>query len=194
MLTGRIVDPAGEPIPGSLVEVMPSSFDGTEFAEFTRLAVGDRAPSVRSDAQGRFRAPARPDFEGRLRVRPPGHPVLVTETFRTGREPELDLGDLRAARGAQLSGTAYGADGLPAAGASVCVDPVEQEGARRSGARAQADAGGDFVFEPLPAGSYEMFYYFPEQTAAEIAETLARTRVRVLLEEGTTTRKNLVQR
>lgn len=116
-VSGRVVDPAGRPVEGAPVQLLPdfhmAAFHGDP---------GDLMPSMKSastDASGRFRFdavdPARP-----MRVAAtPTNLVSVSESIPGARTGDLDVGDLIAQLGGTLTGHVVDQAGNPISGAEV---------------------------------------------------------------------------
>jgi len=73
-------------------------------------------------------------------------------------------------KGAAFKGKLLGPSGLPAVGAMVFLNPVDQGVARLLFGKgiARTDANGEFVFEGLPPGRYKAAGSFDAQTPEEV--------------------------
>lgn len=183
-LSGRIVDPTGRALAGAELQIMPPATDATDFAALVAAAAprSAEAPSVRSAPDGRFRIGGLADVALRLRVQAPGHATLLTGTLRpTARG--TNVGDLRLRPGAIVAGRVHANDGEPAAGATVCADPVATS---LAGASTIAGSDGRFTLGPLAPGEYDVFYHFPDdETPAASADRRSASIVRVRVADAT---------
>src|SRR5262249_39204904 len=150
-LSGRVVDPRGNPVSGASVACCdagarpggPGGFGG-----------GGSVPSATSDGDGRFQLDGLPDGAVTLTV-------TDADYVPTTRQVDpASAGDVvvTLSTGAEISGNVVSSDsGASVAGASVRLDPQGDSGGAAGGSQsAQADGGGGFHFDHLSAGRYRL--------------------------------------
>ncbi len=182
LLTGRVLDPAGQPLAGARVLLVPDAF--TLRAAGLRIEGGSRLvdlrrdalPSTLSGADGRFELDARlvgwrPSEERDheqpaaplLLVAAPGC-VLLGRTCDQFPARRLDAGDLQLADAASIEGHVVDEAGRPLAGVQVKTDlEGDWEDDTRAPALAEAwwhvavsDEQGHYLLEDLPAASLQL--------------------------------------
>lgn len=196
-VVGKVLDPGGRPLAGVQIEVLRSEDDGTEFSTLLDRVVHGRdpLPGAETGRGGRFVVAGLPAGTYRFRVRAVGQAPWVSETIEVPGGQGLSLPTITLSRGAWLSGRALGADGSAAPGAVVVADPHRDNRPGTPGETVTSDAEGRYSLGPLAAGSYELFYYFPEgQTAAKAAESRRLTMIQVSLQPGTQLTRDLIHR
>jgi RNA polymerase sigma factor (sigma-70 family) len=135
-LAGRVVDPAGRPIPGAGI------VRGEERG-------GRDVPRAQTDADGRFRFAHIPAGETVLTVQATGFaPALEKVVVRPGLSPV----EFRLAKGRTVHGRAVDAKGDPLAGATVNVDGWR--GHRTLQWRMTTDNEGEFRWDDAPPDSF----------------------------------------
>jgi hypothetical protein len=135
-LAGRIIDPAGRPIPGAKVMRGSDRFGGD-------------VPRAESDEDGRFRFPHVPAGETMLTVQALGYaPALRAVVVRPGLSPAVEF---RLEKGRTIQGRVVDAKGEPMAGATVFVDGWR--GHRTLEMRMTTDEEGAFRWTDAPPDS-----------------------------------------
>ncbi len=199
-VTGKVQDPAGQPVRDAMVEVIPSQKPGTaNRGLLAGVAAPGRGPGLRSSlprgttgSSGRFDLGGLPPGEFRLRVRKKGLPAFLSQAFVTTPRGNKNLGTLRLAAGGCIQGVATGRSGGPAVGVTVCLDPSSGLPPESLGTKAVSDDLGRFALGPVAPGSYDMFYYSPgKETAAEAAASRDNTVVRVRILDRQLLTRNL---
>ncbi len=196
-VVGKVLDPGGRPLAGAQIEVLRSEDDGTEFSTLLDRVVHGRdpLPGAETGRGGRFVVEGLPAGIYRLRVRAVGQAPWVSETIEVLAGQGLSLPTITLPRGAWLSGSTLSANGSAAPGAVVVADPHRDNRPGTPGETVTSDSEGRYSLGPLAAGSYELFYYFPEgQTAAEAAESRRLTMTQVLLQPGSQLTRDLIHR
>lgn len=115
--TGRIVDPAGQPVAGAdlALSIAAEGPEGTGFSMSTRVQAS-------SDSTGRFRFQQVGKGAYSLQVVHPGFaPAYRSGTVGARRRPVVDIGDLTLEPGASLEGRVLDPSGAPVEGAQVFV-------------------------------------------------------------------------
>ena len=193
---GRVVDANGRPLQGLLVRDRPAEADGSSAASF----LFDAHPSQASQATGQdgaFRLEGLAAGTVRLVIEREGRPLWRTAVFTLGSGESRDLGAIRIHATGHVRGVAQHADGSPAAGATVRVEPQDgpqplAEAHGRNAERTVTAADGSFALGPLGAGDYDMFYHYPaHETPAAAADTAARTRQKIRVVPGVEVVQNL---
>ncbi|MHC4899442.1 MAG: MSCRAMM family protein [Planctomycetota bacterium] len=193
-VTGKVQDPAGQPMRAALVEVIHKQQPGTANR---RLLAGIEAgpkslPQGTTGSSGRFDLGGLPPGDYRLLVRKNGLPPFLSPAFVAGAKGTKDLGILQVLAGGRIHGVATDRSGQPAAGATVCLDPLSGQPPETAGAKAVCDVLGRFALGPVAPGWYEMFYYSPgRQTAAEAAASRNATLVQVQVSDREDLTRNL---
>ncbi len=196
-VTGKVLDPGGRPLDGAQIEVLRSDDDGTEFSTLLDRVVHGRQilPRTETGRGGRFLLDGVPPGNYLLRIRADGQAPYATDAFDVPAGGVVSLPAIQLPRGATVSGRALRADGSAAMGAVVVADPRPDNRPGTPGAEATTAADGTYSLGPLPAGSYELFYYFPTgQTAAEAAESRRLTMAQVQLQPGAQLVQNIIRR
>lgn len=113
-ITGRVVDPLGEPVPGAKVQAQG------HFWVAEGLATPDEAEGT-TDAAGRFGLPSlRSDLTHTVTIDAPGFGLRRFLT-PASQEPVVDVGVVHLARELELLVTVATVDGLPVEGAAVLL-------------------------------------------------------------------------
>jgi len=159
-LAGKVVDPAGAPVPGMLVYLWgePELVDGRCAEEFALPAErqtvdqggGEMRVWSRSDADGRFRLEGLREREYRVRLFDrKRHAALTTEPLRAGSEGLVLTIPADFTR--RLEGRVVDLAGRPVAGATLAPMVWTFLGSRKSvalnGPQVSSDAEGRFVLE-----------------------------------------------
>lgn len=178
-VAGRVVDPAGAPVPGAQVDV-----DAPEAASsrFMGGLVGFEGPQPRlTDSEGRFAFPgAAPGTPLVVRAVAAGFIESTSETLTLGPQGKDDI-EIRLLAGGTLEGSVRSADGRPVAGARVQWVP-QQAGHSAPRIRidpATTDADGRYVLSGLPPG--------PATVQATHADHLDSERARADVTDGSAT-------
>ncbi|MHC5064087.1 MAG: carboxypeptidase regulatory-like domain-containing protein [Planctomycetota bacterium] len=196
-LRGRLIDESGLGLSGGAIQVVDASYDGSQFAEFKLQALARNAPLARfhSDPDGSFKSTALGSGEFRVRLSARGKADRLSRTFRAKPGESLDLGQLTLSPAARLQGRALLAMDAAAAQAVVCLDPLGDSEPPRLSHQVRADAAGNFLFEGIEAGRYELFYYYPEeQRPSPAVDSQTRSLVRIDIRAGALERQDLVLR
>ena len=145
--SGTVVDPAGKPVEGARVEIVPK---GNPF-EFYRRA--DEEPRPRTDGEGKFRLED---------LAPGSQEIVASAPGFAGSEPvKLDLAPAQSVdglvlalrRGGRIAGEVLDDTGRPDGTRSVNVDSRSS----RVHIRASVDDAGRFEVSALAPGKYQMF-------------------------------------
>ncbi len=197
LLRGRVVDQSGAALLGAEIQVIEASYDGSQFAEFKLRALGRglALASSRSAGEGRFQMDEIGAGEFRVRLSAAGKAERISRPFRSEPGGNLNLGDLVLTEAARLQGRALIAPGEPAARAMVCLDPLGASEPPRISHQVRADAAGNYLFEGIEAGTYELFYYYPEEQRPSTAvDSHTRSLLRIDIRAGALERQDLVLR
>lgn len=143
--SGLVVDGAGAPIAGALVQIGARS--GSEYRSDGRVFA-----ATRSDAEGRWSVDGLP--EGWLTLAAAWAPERLLHSQPSLRAPiRLDAPytvDFVLARGMRVEGRVLDDKGAPIAGAHVAYSRAYATGGPRPGQQTRADAQGRYVFEAVP--------------------------------------------
>lgn len=121
-LTGRVVDPQGQPAGGAEVVLSPFFTPETMF----RLAFGDLTHTVTTDPKGRFRIERLGGGGFQVWAEHPSFAAAPRQRIEIPEKPaEIALGDVRLVAAAFLEGRVTDERGAPVAGASVTLRPVD---------------------------------------------------------------------
>lgn len=122
-LTGRIVDPQGQPAGGAEV-VLSASFEGPD--AMIRFAFGDPTRRATADPKGRFRIERLAAGAFQLWADHPSFASVTQPRIKIPDKPaEIPLGDIRLLAAAFLEGQVTDERGAPVAGASVILRPTD---------------------------------------------------------------------
>jgi protocatechuate 3,4-dioxygenase beta subunit len=156
---GRVVDPDGEPVASSFVQLRPPK---------------GRWKFLRTDADGRFQwdEPTHQRFTA----------TAVAQHFESSRPVGVSVGQestLELRNGGSVSGRVVGPDGRPVQSFSIGVESIEVDGPRpyqpsTAGLKEINDSAGRFAFESLRPGTY----WFRAQTARFASASSASVVVR----------------
>ncbi len=143
-LTGRVITPEGEPVPGALVSVNVLESRGPEAGRSQGL-------KLTGDAQGRFSiADIRPDAEVTVSAEKVGYSYIsggeVTKSGATPTITDIVLAPLNA----KIEGQVLDPSGKPVADAKVIRLGTEP------GGMATTDAAGRFTLQPVPQGELQI--------------------------------------
>lgn len=167
IITGRVVNPRGEPVGEGSLE---TQFDGPPPNDF--------APAGAIDSQGRFRL-ARTEV-GAVTFRawpwksPPSEPRTIACTDGARHELTLQVPDAEA----DLSGQVVSADGAAISHAFIDLFPLEPGGGAQ---QERADRHGEWGFYAVPPGKYHVTAYVPGQGIAASRVTVPERGVRLSL-------------
>ncbi|MEQ8766476.1 MAG: sigma-70 family RNA polymerase sigma factor [Planctomycetota bacterium] len=141
-IEGRVIDPAGEPVLGAIVQAGDPD-GGVAYEASGRYVPGVRPYRTTTDEEGAFRVPGLEAGSSPISVRAAGYATwadrVVIEASQT-----LEL-TITLQSGGRLEGTVFGEDGAPVAGARVEVIDFES-------AFLITDSEGRFQFDALPEG------------------------------------------
>jgi protocatechuate 3,4-dioxygenase beta subunit len=182
---GRLVDDAGEPIPGGRIRTRDGSFTDDAFSAIVGDEEGRLATELlaRSDADGRFTLRnLRPTTYQVLLASAGMHQVTV-EALELEEGEVHDLGEVTLTPGAGLRGVLYDAGAEPVAGGIVFLQPKDQAGAVPV-RRAKSGHDGGFVFRDVVPGTYQLSGKPPQPAGDMMALWPAGGGEMVLLEGG----------
>ena len=154
-VVGRVVDPAGRPLDGARLRLLPEPAGGAP--EVTRIS--SPGAEARSRSDGRFELVDAGPGPFRLEVERAGFVPLVLARVElvSVRDPapstpaDIELGDLRLATGAELTGRVLDEREQPVTGARVEARPAAGGEPRRPRRTASGDDGA-FALAELPPG------------------------------------------
>ena len=167
-IAGEVVDSAGRPIAGALIQVLPNP------DETALQALGERSLEVRSDETGRFRLPSLDAGTYGLWLPEGGRNEVETVEVAAGEtrddirltvlpaaEPEPQPGPQEAspppAVVSEVSGRVTGEDGSAVAGAVLSLTPDHTLSPRdRSHYDGTSDDDGRFILAGVPPGTYHL--------------------------------------
>lgn len=167
-VAGRVADPGGEGIPGAELWVL-RDLERSEAA--TGLAI-ERPPDARTDEQGHF-------LLGDLA---PGQPIDLLgdgagylPALTRGLRPPSDAVQVTLRRAARVSGEVVGEEGQPVSRARVEIWhredlPPGQRSLETSVHFAATDEHGQFVFEDLVPGAWDISALAPAYRPSEVIE------------------------
>ena len=168
-LSGRVVDPLGQPVAGARVWT-----DTVDSKTFVRKTLAE----ARSDSEGRFRlGPVEPVYRlryGGLHVEAAGLAGQVLPSSNLSIFPgcDLDIGTIRLDRGRIFTGQVVDADGTPRPNTRVFAASSRHSLGHTLGwnvsAPTQTDAQGRFRTLPLPVGHLQLTVHAPERQVASI--------------------------
>ena len=168
-LSGRVVDPLGQPVAGARVWT-----DTVDSKTFVRKTLAE----ARSDSEGRFRlGPVEPVYRlryGGLHVEAAGLAGQVLPSSNLSIFPgcDLDIGTIRLDRGRIFTGQVVDADGTPRPNTRVFAASSRHSLGHTLGwnvsAPTQTDAQGRFRTLPLPVGHLQLTVHAPERQRAFI--------------------------
>ena len=156
-LAGRVVDPAGRPVPDALVVVWHKTPHGDGSGSYGGPVSFDEMPEIRTAADGTFRTPKelRRDIEYHAEVTASGMLPGRTGRIRIGETGEARFSDLvlgRRRRQRALSGRVLNRRGAAVAGAEIT-----SSGDGPGRARVETDAEGRFRLEGVAGESVLVF-------------------------------------
>ena len=159
-ITGRVVDPSGDPVPGALVKTHHTEYVDDPFWR----SLGDAYPSaaarkqVRSDDDGWFQIAGLTPEVYQLSIDHPDHAPITLRSIEVtdGQETKVDRTTLTP--GAAVSGTVYGPAGTGLAGAVVQITLDAQASRSDYGAfyKTRSNSEGRYTFTHLPPGHYKI--------------------------------------
>jgi len=143
-VTGLVLDGADRPVAGADVRVAGTmGMDG--------LTYGTLAPSVKTDAQGRFTIAGLPRGHCSLRFTAQGlHPVWNPKSFSTSAKDIV----LRAGSAGAVKGRVVGADGAPRPNSQINIQDAAGNKVGTWGGSKGVKQDGTFSFENVPVGNY----------------------------------------
>ncbi len=144
ILSGSVLDPAGFPIAGAIVEYGETIVRRTELEP--GIARHDTSAPQRTDDAGQFTMRVDPG-RARLRARAPDRPETMFAVIADESSPHACT--LRFSRGHDLAGVVLAASGEPAVGARVFVDPGET----RLRHEVTTDSDGRFILRDVQLGA-----------------------------------------
>jgi hypothetical protein len=168
-LSGRVVNPEGQPVAGARV--------WTETIDSKTLSLKTLA-DARSDSEGRFRlGPVEPVYRpryGGLHVEAAGlaGQVLPCSDLSIFPGCNSDIGTIRLDRGRIFTGQVVDADGTPRPNTPVFAASMSHSSGHTLGgsvkAPTQTDASGRFRTPPLPVGHLQLLVRVPERQRASV--------------------------
>ena len=193
---GRVIDPAGAPLPGAYVAAVATE-SGRDGQEIDWIA-------GTTDARGRFRLGGlEPSLRHVLLAHAPGWSTHVLDFPPSGPEAwEIDLGDVVLTPPALVAGRVEDPDGRPQAGFTVSLRGANADRGRLGGAAppglvdfyvaeraVRSDAAGRFAFGGVAAGSYALtarrYGWAPAvPLAIEVAEGIDREDLVLVVDRG----------
>ena len=182
-VAGRVVDTAGQPVPGATVSKARGFEDPWSELGYTEEHISAR---IHSDADGHFEMSGLPPGDFVLQAAHPDYASgaeVVVELQEDQRAPDVVL---TLQRGAIVRGVLYEMGERAGAGVRVTASP----GPSGIGNTVSTDAVGEFVFERLHPGRWQFFSMgsakLPDEpTEQNLAAMLQNVRVQVLeLEDG----------
>ena len=161
-IKGRVVNQAGQPIPGALVSTHENDFTTSEF----RDTFGDMFPTnvksqkTRAAADGSFELTAiRPD-QLQVTIEHDGFTTWRQRNLKLAESQVYDLGTVRMSQGGKVTGVLRNRAGETVPGAQVRMQPqISQGGAQiiRRPYTTVTDSKGNFTFTNVQPGQYDLF-------------------------------------
>jgi len=189
VVTGRVVDADDEPVHGALARIVPNwehvaSRNAPTPAASKLYAANERAfvgLSTSSDKRGAFAVRNVPEGPFEVVVRWKGRDRRPDISFDVNGA-NVELGTVRIGTGIQVEGRVYGPRGTALAGATV---RVLKRGERVRSISAVTNAVGEYLFEDLEAGTYQLVASLPGFANGKTSFDLTEGRVEdVALEDA----------
>ncbi len=154
LLSGRIVDAAGNPVPKARITTHDKDWADDEFSAM----LGNTFPSnvtavdVRCGADGRFLLTGLTPESYQMHVRAAGFTRYIQNDITITDGQETKLGDIRLSHGGSLRGTLFDPSGKPLVGGSINLSP--DGGTSTMGYTAKSGDGGKFQISNIAPGRY----------------------------------------
>ena len=159
-ISGRVVDPSGDPISGALVKTHHTEYVNDPFWR----SLGDAYPSaaarkqIRTDADGWYQLTGLTAEVYQLSMDHPDHAPLTIRGIEVEDDREVKVDRTTLTPGASVSGTVYGPSGAGLAGAVVQITLDAQASRSDYGAfyKTRSNSQGRYTFTHLPPGHYKI--------------------------------------
>jgi len=157
-IEGRVIGPDGSPVGDATVKTFHTDY--VRFNGWRALPEPTRNRKVvRTNVDGTFTIAALSPDTLKIDVRHPDYAKQVLRGIVVSLDCTTEVGDIRLAKGASVSGAVYGPDGQPVDGAFIQLTTSAQKSGDTFGSHFQTrtNTEGRYAFHRIPAGPYEIF-------------------------------------
>lgn len=158
-LVGRVVDlGTREPVRGVKVRTNTTNWIDSDFTNFLDTLAPSALTKVEAitDETGHFKIDLVTPENYQLRFTRKGYTDVVLNDIAAVGDQETDVGMVAISKGATIMGTAYLANGEPAAGVDILLNPIGDQPRFGQNGKTRADTEGRFVLPNVAAGRYKI--------------------------------------